>query len=167
MAPAIVLVVDDNPADVELVQDAFRDLGIRADVRVAGNGRTALDLLQHIAATRGPRPAGVLLDLNMPGVHGRDVLAFIKADPYLAVMPTFILTSSASPRDRDECLAMGADAYLIKPTRLAQLNALVRDVATRLHLDDGQLRRQALGFAWVPDLAERVRRAFGWCAFVR
>jgi CheY-like chemotaxis protein len=123
-----VLIVDDNPADVDLIREGFVDAAIAATVIVAENGSEALDLLALVARNEAPAPDAVLLDLNMPRINGRDVLAFIKGTPELAGIPTIILTSSSSPKDRSECLAAGADAFYTKPNTLDQLLVLVREI---------------------------------------
>lgn len=124
----IILIVDDNPADVELLRDAFADLRIPADFLVASDGDEALDLLARIRAAEAKPPTAILLDLNMPRVTGREVLAHVKGDSELSRIPTIILTSSSSPKDQAECLAMGADAYFTKPSTLEELEELVHRV---------------------------------------
>lgn len=119
-----VLIIDDNPADVELMRDALAETAARTSVTVAENGREAMTLLDKIAAYSAQRPAGILLDLNMPGIDGRKVLAYVKNHPQLTRIPTIILTSSSSSKDRDECLAMGADAFLTKPGTLQGLTEM-------------------------------------------
>ena len=122
------MIVDDNPSDVDLVRDAFADLAIASEFLVAKDGVDAITLLQRVMANDGVRPSAILLDLNMPRVGGREVLSFIKSTAALRAIPTIILTSSASPKDRDDCLAGGAEAYFVKPRSLEQLNALVRQI---------------------------------------
>ncbi|HYE05428.1 MAG TPA: response regulator [Planctomycetota bacterium] len=123
-----LLIVDDNPADVDLLRDVFVELALAARISVAINGQDAIDLLGRVLAGEAERPDAIVLDLNMPRVSGRDVLAHIKGTPALAAIPTIILTSSSSPKDRAECLALGADAYHTKPNRLAGLNELARTI---------------------------------------
>jgi CheY-like chemotaxis protein len=123
-----LLVVDDNPADIDLLRDAFAELNIAVDLTTAADGLEALGVLEHVVNAASAAPAGILLDLNMPQMHGRDVLTFIKSTPRLAHIPTIVVTSSASPHDRRDCMKLGADAYFTKPGTLEGLNELIRGV---------------------------------------
>jgi two-component system, chemotaxis family, response regulator Rcp1 len=123
-----LLMVDDNQADIELLRDACTELAIGANIIGAENGLRALSVLEKIVTFSEPRPTGILLDLNMPQMDGRDVLSFIKGTPDLSSIPTIILTSSASPLDRKQCLDLGADAYFTKPNTLDELNQLIRNI---------------------------------------
>ena len=125
---ATVLIVDDNPSDIDFVQEAFAELSLGSEFLVAKDGVEAIALLQRVIANEVARPSVILLDLNMPRVGGLEVLAFIKGASEARAIPTVILTSSSSPKDRADCLAAGADAYLTKPRTLEQLNALVMQI---------------------------------------
>ncbi|MBA3697351.1 MAG: response regulator [Planctomycetes bacterium] len=125
--PAL-LIVDDNPCDVELLRDAFTELAIGATFMVAADGVEAITLLKQVSLGTAERPAAILLDLNMPRVNGREVLSYIKATAAIAAIPTIILTSSSSPKDRAECLEKGADAYFTKASTLQELEALARQI---------------------------------------
>lgn len=125
MAAPTVLLVDDNLADVELVRDAFAEVAPEVRVRVAHDAEGALALLADPAM---PRPLGLIIDLNMPRVSGRELLAHVKRSPALASLPTVVLTSSASPIDRAACADLGCDAYVTKVHRLEHLNELVRGI---------------------------------------
>jgi chemotaxis family two-component system response regulator Rcp1 len=90
-----VLLVEDSPGDVRLTQEAFREAGTRINLHVAPDGVAAMAFLRR-QGTHGnaPRPDFILLDLNLPKMDGREVLAHIKEDASLKTIPTIILTTS-------------------------------------------------------------------------
>nr|WP_262906068.1 response regulator [Hymenobacter terricola] len=112
------MVVDDNSEDFVALSRAFRHHAVPNPVVHCASGEQALEYLQgrgqHLA---GPcaLPVLVLLDLNMPGLDGRDVLATLKQEPALHVIPVIIFTTSANARDVEECYRLGANSYLTKP----------------------------------------------------
>lgn len=111
-----ILVVDDNPADIDLTLEAFRDAKITADIHAASSGEEAVRFLHgegEFADRR--RPDLLILDLNMPRKDGRQVLADIKADPALRRIPVLVLTTSSSPEDIREAYDQHANAYIQKP----------------------------------------------------
>jgi chemotaxis family two-component system response regulator Rcp1 len=120
-----LLLVEDNDADVVLMQEALRENGLEHTLTVAPDGERAL------AALRGPGelPDLVLLDLNMPRKDGREVLAEIKADPDLLDVPVIVLTTSQSPSDVAFAYRNHANAYVRKPNGLDDLMAVARAIA--------------------------------------
>ena len=130
--PRRLMIVDDNPSDVDFVRDAFAELAIPAEFMVAKDGVEAKTQLARVLSQHAVRPCAILLDLNMPRLGGLEVLAYVKRTAGLQTIPTIVLTSSSSPKDRDVCLAHGADAYLTKPRTLEQLDALVREIHAML-----------------------------------
>lgn len=117
-----ILVVDDSVADVRLLREAAREEAIPADLLAVGDGEQALAHLRG----GGERPDLVLLDLNLPGRDGRDVLQAIKTDPALKSIPVIVLSTSSSPADVADCYALHANSYLVKPMGLDDFGALVR-----------------------------------------
>ena len=113
-----ILLVEDNPNDVELTLTALKEANLANDVVVANDGEQALDYLfrrgRHAGRT-GRQPAVILLDLKMPKVDGHEVLRQIRADPELRLTPTVILTSSREERDLFESYDKGANSYVVKP----------------------------------------------------
>ena len=111
-----ILLVDDNPLDVELTLLGLAEHQLEQQVSVVSDGMEALEFL-HRTGRHAQRPPGlpvlVLLDLNMPGLRGQEVLADIRNDPALHHLCVVILTTSERPEDRAACVK--ADAYLIKP----------------------------------------------------
>ncbi len=112
-----VLLVEDNPIDVKATLRAAGEAGISAKIDVVGDGETALrDLHQDGAA--GRRPDLILLDLDLPGKHGLQVLEEIKAAPALRTIPIVILTTSADDSEIVDAYELGASAYVVKPVGL-------------------------------------------------
>jgi CheY-like chemotaxis protein len=121
-----LLVVEDNPTDVMLLQEALRASGNTQEPDIARDGEEAMTHL------RGPamRPDLVLLDLNLPRKNGREVLAEVKADPELCSIPVIVLTSSGAPPDIDFAYTHHANAYVRKPLgldRLTEFAGTLRD----------------------------------------
>ena len=124
-----VLLVEDSPGDVRLTQEAFRDANRSIRLQVASDGVEAMAFLKregdHAHATR---PDLVLLDLNLPRMDGREVLARIKADDGLRMIPTVILTTSDAEADVAKSYQLQANCYLIKPVQFDEFAALVRSI---------------------------------------
>jgi CheY-like chemotaxis protein/DNA-binding XRE family transcriptional regulator len=114
-----ILLVEDDPRDVEFTQAAFKAAKLANPVEVVADGAAALELLAHRAGSAKPEsrsfPQLVLLDLHLPKIHGLEVLRRIKADRRLQQVPIVVLTASRSDRDIQEAMRLGASAYLIKP----------------------------------------------------
>ena len=128
-----LLIVDDNESDIELITLALEELGCNAAVSTASNGADAVALLDRLGAEPGGVPFdAMLLDLNMPRMAGQEVLAHLASRPALATLPVAVITTSDSPRDRAECLRLGARLYIVKAYRLADFIASLRPVADLL-----------------------------------
>lgn len=117
-----ILLVEDSPEDFETTQRAFRKSGLRNPIFRCSDGEEALDFLfrrgQYADPEKAPRPGVILLDLNLPGTDGREVLAEIKADPSLKQIPVVVLTTSSDERDVEGCYRAGASSYIQKPVNL-------------------------------------------------
>ncbi|AFO59186.1 MULTISPECIES: response regulator [Natrinema] len=114
--PAQILLVEDNPGDVRLTKEAFKQGRIENDLHVVSDGTEALDFLGRQGPyTDAPRPDLVLLDLNLPGKDGAEVLEELKADPVLRSIPVIVLTSSRAEEDVVKSYELHANAYLTKP----------------------------------------------------
>jgi two-component system, response regulator len=112
--PQTLLLVEDNPDDHEATVRALRKANMSNPVVWAESGEDALELVG--GAGREPlKPGMILLDLNMPGLDGRQTLRRIKDDPALKWIPVIILTTSGDERDIDSCYQMGANSYIQKP----------------------------------------------------
>jgi two-component system, chemotaxis family, response regulator Rcp1 len=125
----IVLLVEDSPGDVRLTQEAFRGADPQIDLRVAVDGVEAMAYLRregaHIDASR---PDFILLDLNLPKMDGREVLAHIKEDADLKTIPTVILTTSDAEADIVTSYKLQANCYLSKPVQLEEFESLVKSI---------------------------------------
>ncbi|MDG5817750.1 response regulator [Natronococcus sp. A-GB7] len=114
--PAQLLLVEDNPGDVRLTREAFKQGRIDNDLHTVSDGSDALDFLhQRNEYEDAPRPDLVLLDLNLPRKDGEEVLADLKDDPELQSIPVIVLTSSRAEEDIARSYELHANAYLTKP----------------------------------------------------
>lgn len=124
-----ILLVEDNPGDVRLTQEVFKEGKIRNKLNVAWNGEEALAYLHREGRfAQAPRPDIILLDLNLPRKGGREVLAEIKADAKLKCIPVVILTTSQAERDITESYNQHANCYIVKPVELDQFINVVRTI---------------------------------------
>ena len=145
LAHAPILVVEDNPEDFAALSRALRKHAVPNPVVHCPNGEQALDYLQsHGRHPDWPPalPLFVLLDLNMPGLDGRDVLGALKRDAALSAIPVIVFTSSANTRDVEECYRLGANSYLTKPLAYSALEERVGLLA-RYWLDASELPHPA------------------------
>jgi two-component system, chemotaxis family, response regulator Rcp1 len=125
--PFEVLLVEDNPGDVVLIREALRDGSVPVRLSVAVDGDAALARLRRQDV---PRPDLILLDLNLPRLNGREVLAAVKADPGLLCIPVVVLTSSEADSDVAASYDLHANCYIVKPSDLEQLLHVVRSVVS-------------------------------------
>ena len=135
--PIEILLVEDDPEDVTFTREAFADYKVGNRMAVVPDGARALAYLRAEGPYLDrPRPDLILLDLNLPGLDGRDVLAAISADPDLSRIPVVVLTSSPAEEDLLRSQRLGVDAYLRKPVDFAGLVLLVRHIeAFHLRVD--------------------------------
>jgi two-component system, chemotaxis family, response regulator Rcp1 len=124
-----ILLIEDSPGDVRLTQEAFRDANPLIHLNVATDGVDGMAFLRHEGKhAHVPRPDLILLDLNLPKMDGREVLAQIKADATLKTIPTVILTTSESDVDIAKSYQLQANCYLCKPAQLDAFEALVKSI---------------------------------------
>jgi chemotaxis family two-component system response regulator Rcp1 len=124
-----VLLVEDSPGDVRLTQEAFRDTCPPIHLHVAWNGVEAIGFLRRQGAqANAPRPDIILLDLNLPRMDGREVLATIKEDPALRAIPVVVLTTSGSEADILKTYSLHANCYLTKPVDLNEFLKVVKSI---------------------------------------
>ncbi|MGB6200871.1 MAG: response regulator [Candidatus Acidiferrales bacterium] len=125
-----VLLVEDSPGDVRLTMEAFRDANAPIHLHVVSDGVEAMAFLQRDGAyAHAPRPDLILLDLNLPRMDGREVLALIKADAVLRMIPTIILTTSDAEADITKSYQLQASCYLSKPGQLDAFETLMKSVS--------------------------------------
>jgi len=127
--PISVLLVDDDPGDVLMIEEALESTGAPRTVYVVNDGEEALAFLRQTGEfSQAPRPDVVLLDLNMPRMDGRQVLAEVKADAALRSIPIVVLTTSQSPADIMSSYSLHANAYVTKPMNLDDLTEVVHKI---------------------------------------
>jgi two-component system, chemotaxis family, response regulator Rcp1 len=127
--PIEVLLVEDSLGDVRLTREAFREANPLVHLQVATDGVEAMAFLrQEGAHANAPRPDLILLDLNLPKMDGREVLAHIKDDGMLKTIPTVILTTSDAEVDIVKSYQLQANCYLTKPVQLEAFENLVKSI---------------------------------------
>ena len=122
-----ILLVEDDPGDVELTQEALSESQLEIDLRVVSNGEEALAFLHREGEYRSAeRPHLVILDLNLPGLRGQEVLAEIRSDEELKPIPVVIFSTSSASEDINTSYELGANCYLQKPSDLEEVPAIVQ-----------------------------------------
>ena len=133
---AVILLVEDSIADVRLMQEVLRETGFPHELLIAGDGEKALRAIRREGEYAGGRmPDIVLLDLNLPGIDGREVLRTIKSDPALRRTPVLVLSTSTAESDINASYDAHANCYLSKPVDLGdffRLAEALRDFWLRL-----------------------------------
>lgn len=125
---ADILLVDDDPGDIVLIQEAFLQAGTssRRRCHVADHAAAALNFVHRAGEhADAPRPRLILLDLNLTGTHGLEVLAQLKADEDLLTIPVVILSSSRHPADIERSYTLHANAYIVKPVELDAFSRVI------------------------------------------
>jgi chemotaxis family two-component system response regulator Rcp1 len=124
-----ILMVEDNPGDVRLTREALKGGKIWNQLHVVEDGVAALDFLRRNPPHQdAPRPDLILLDLNLPKKDGREVLAAIKADESLKLIPVVILTTSQAEEDVIRAYALNANCYVTKPVDFLQFTRIVQAI---------------------------------------
>lgn len=120
-----VLLVEDNPGDIRLIQEAFKEGEVSSHLNITRDGEQALAYLrQEGSYSKSPRPAFILLDLNLPRKDGREVLEEIKKDKELRQIPVVILSTSTNSEDVHRAYDLHANCYIPKPLDMDQLMML-------------------------------------------
>lgn len=126
-----ILLVEDNPNDVELTLHAFRKNNLSNRIQVARDGAEAIEFLfgtDHRGQAANAPPKVVLLDLKLPKVDGLEVLRRIKSEPRTRTIPVVVLTSSKEERDIVESYQLGVNSYIVKPVDFEQFTDAVRNL---------------------------------------
>lgn len=122
-----ILLVEDNPSYQDLMLLAFEENNIAHNLHIVNNGEEALTFLHRQKEySNFPRPDIIILDLNLPGIHGHELLKIIKQDHKLKIIPVIVFTSSSQPNDIVESYNLKANCYLSKPYDLEDFLALVQ-----------------------------------------
>ena len=131
MSVVEILMVEDNPADARLTEEALKEGLLCNRLHLARDGVEAMKFLRREEPFRdAPRPDVVLLDLNLPRKDGREVLAEIKTDPSLKNIPVVVLTTSEAEQDIIKSYALHANCYVTKPVDLQRFIEIVRQIET-------------------------------------
>jgi CheY-like chemotaxis protein len=126
----LLLVVEDSNDDFKMLQRLMQRMEVRNPIIRCVNGDEALDFLYQEGSYKDteevPKPSVILLDLNLPGMDGRDVLERLKQDGSLKEIPIVVFTTSSSPKDVEFCYQKGANGYLVKPMNADELQRTVQ-----------------------------------------
>lgn len=114
-----ILMVDDDIEDQQIIKDTFDDLGFTGTIHFEQSGDRAIKYLEERNQNKN-NPSLVILDLNMPRMNGREVLHFLKNSGKFKDIPVIIYSTSLNPIERDQCMALGAHSYVIKPITYSQ-----------------------------------------------
>ena len=120
--PLEILIIEDNIGDAVLISDMLDDMGLSIHTTVVKDGSAALDRLGKVVQSRVPLPDFVILDLNLPKVHGFDVLAYMKATPELSSVPVVVMTGSLNREDETKARGMGVTDYCSKPSTVEEMD---------------------------------------------
>ena len=124
---APILLVEDNPMDVDLTRRAFTRHNLVNRLEVARDGQEALELIEKWSSWKS-MPSMVLLDLKLPKINGLDVLRAIRARPDYVAVPVVVLTSSSEDRDIHEAYSLGANSYIVKPVEFEKFIEVARQI---------------------------------------
>jgi two-component system response regulator len=134
--PIHIFIAEDNPADVYLLEEAFREHDLSVELHVWHDGEEALDYIDRIDGNLDlPCPDVSLIDLNLPKVGGESLIERLRRSPKCSQSQIVVLTSSDSPDEKSRALALGANAYLQKPSALDEflkIGGIVRELHSRL-----------------------------------
>jgi CheY-like chemotaxis protein len=131
--PKIILFVDDSDEDYEMFLRAVKKTGMHFSILRCETGEQALDILTSkdpSIRTVSDLPSLILLDLNLPGIDGLQVLNTIKTDQQLKLIPVVIFSTSSNPKDIRRCYQSGANAYVLKPMDVSLLQKYVQSILT-------------------------------------
>ncbi len=129
--PFEILLVEDSPTDTELVTEALKEAQIPTHLSAVEDGAQAMRFLRRQNSyAHAPRPNLILLDLNLPRKEGREVLAEIKADPQLKMIPVIVLTTSQARGDVLRAYELQANCYITKPLQFREFTAMIRNLET-------------------------------------
>ena len=124
-----LLVVEDSDEDFEALERIMRQAAVANPVYRCLDGEEALEFLYHEGEyknmKKAPRPSLILLDLNLPGTDGREVLGHIKQNDRLKAIPVVVFTTSSNPKDIEACYSQGVNGYIVKPMNTQRLKEIV------------------------------------------
>lgn len=124
--PIEILLVEDNPGDVRLTLESFKDSRVANNIHVSKDGIEAIDYLKELRDAKAELPDIILLDLDMPRMDGREFLAILKQDPDFKAIPIIVLTISPSDQDVIDAYGMHANSYIAKPVEFDDFLSVLR-----------------------------------------
>ena len=126
--PVEVLLVEDDPGHARLIEKNLRRSNITNDIKVIDNGKEALDYLLRQGAFEGREPGNpvlVLLDLNLPGIDGYEILRRLKADETTRKIPVVVLTTTSDQSEVERCYALGCNVFVSKPVEYSDFSEAI------------------------------------------
>jgi chemotaxis family two-component system response regulator Rcp1 len=127
--PIDILLVEDNLGDIRLMREILGEINPSARLHIVTDGAEAMDFLGYQGRyVSAPRPDVILLDLKLPKLHGREVLARVKANPHLQTIPVIVLTSSEAESDVESSYKLMANSYLRKPGNWSEFEEMVKSL---------------------------------------
>ena len=123
-----ILLIEDSPSDVRLIREAVKEVSLSVQITVASDGVVAMEFLRATQRGQTTRPDLILLDLNLPRKHGRDVLTEVKEDADLKQIPVLVMTSSKADEDVLQAYQLNANCYITKPGDLSGYVNVVRAI---------------------------------------
>lgn len=125
----LLLMIEDSDEDFHAIQRMLRKQSFIFPIYRCSDAEEAFDFLYHegeyIDTIKAPRPSLIMLDLNLPGTDGREILEEIKQDEQLRLIPVVVFTTSSNPKDIESCYQQGANSYMIKPINISKLEESV------------------------------------------
>lgn len=131
-----ILLVEDDPDDVELMIQALHDNDVAYRMETISQGDKVVPHLECCESL----PDIVVLDLNLPKLHGREILSRLKALPQLRALPVVILTTASSQQERDQCLRLGADLFITKPSTVKGFNEMIAAIVGRVRKPSNEIQ---------------------------
>ncbi|HRH39804.1 MAG TPA: response regulator [Flavobacteriales bacterium] len=124
-----ILLIEDNPGDIVLTQEAFRESNLKTNMNVVGDGASAIEYLSHSGQYSGSAsPDLILLDLNLPKLSGREVLELIKTHEHWKMIPVIMLTTSESEHDVNDAYLRHVNCYITKPMAFDPFIEVIRKI---------------------------------------
>lgn len=141
-----ILIVEDNPDDLEMALFSFREANIASKIGVARDGREALDFIfaegTHAGRNKTQLPKVILLDLKLPKIDGFEVLKRLKENPLTKSIPVVVLTSSKEQRDMVESYQLGVNSYIVKPVNFENFTAVIKELGIYWLVHNQSLKHQ-------------------------
>ena len=130
--PITIAIVDDNAKDCMLFEEAFNELGIKSRPKFFTSGNQFVDYISHACSAQNKgerhRPNLILLNWNLQGLNGKEILNFLKSNSELSDIPTIVLTNSSGKMEINNTYSCGANSFIVKPSKFDELKVIIRDL---------------------------------------